>query len=461
MKKIVIICLAAAFTGCGIYKPYTRPEVTTAGLYGTAESADTATIGNIRWQEMFTDPQLQTLIELGLESNTDLQSAHWRVKEAEATLKSARLAYLPSFNFAPQGSISSFDNRNTVKTYSIPLAASWEVDIFNGLTNAKRKSKALYAQSKEYEQAVKTQLISGIANLYYTLLMLDSQYEVSLQTAAKWRESVRTMQALKEAGMTTEAGVAQYEANYLSIEASLHDLAYQIREVENSLATLLGEAPHTIVRGRLEGQQLPDDLTVGVPVQMLTNRPDVRSAEYSLMQAYYATASARSGLYPKITLSGTLGWTNNSGAGIVNPGKLLLNAAASLVQPIFNAGANRARVKIAKAQQEEARLSFQQTLLNAGAEVNNALAQCQSARAKTELRKNQIAALERAVESTELLMRHGSSTYLEVLTAQQSLLTAQLSQIADRFDEIQGVINLYQALGGGRDLDEEAKQKTE
>lgn len=456
MKKIVIICLAVAFTGCGIYKPYTRPEVKTDGLYGTAESADTTSIGDIRWQEMFSDPQLQRLIELGLQNNTDLQSAHWRVKEAEAALKSARLAYLPSFNFAPNGSVSSFDSSPAGWAYSAPVNVSWQLDIFNRLTNSKRKAKAVYAQSKEYVQAVQTQLISGIANLYYTLLMLDSQYEVSKQTAVKWREGVNTMRALKEAGMSTEAAVAQYEANCLAVEASLYDLEYQIREVENSLSTLLADAPHTIVRGQLEGQQLPNDLLIGVPVQMLSNRPDVRSAEFALMQSYYATSEARSALYPSITLSGSAGWTNNAGF-IANPGKLLLSAAASLVQPIFNAGANRARVKIAKAQQEESKLSFQQTLLNAGAEVNNALAQCQTSRAKTDLRKQQITALQRAVESTELLMRHGTSTYLEVLTAQQSLLTAQLSQITDRYNEIQGIVNLYQSLGGGRDIAEEAK----
>lgn len=452
MKKLIIIFAAAAMTGCGIYKPYTRPEVNTDGLYGTAETVDTMTIGNVCWQEMFTDPQLQALIGQGLESNTDLLSAGWRVKEAEATLKSARLAYLPSFNFAPQGAISSFDNKNTTKTYTIPVTASWQIDIFNGLTNTKRKARALYAQSQEYRQAVRTQLISGIANLYYTLLMLDSQYEVTSETAAKWRQSVEAMRAMKDAGMTTEAGVAQYEGTYYSIEASLHDLANQIRQVENSLCSLLGQAPQQIERGSLKEQQMPDNLVVGVPVQMLTNRPDVRSAEFSLMQAYYATSEARSALYPSITLSGTAGWTNSAGSMIVNPGKLLLNAAGSLLQPIFNAGANRARVKIMKAQQEEAKLSFQQTLLNAGAEVNNALTQYQSARAKAELRIKQIEAMQRAVESTELLMQHSSTTYLEVLTAQQSLLSAQLSEIADRFDEIQGVVNLYQALGGGRDI---------
>ena len=456
MKKILIVCLAAAMTSCGIYKNYQRPDVVTDGLYGTAETADSTTLGDISWQEMFTDPQLQALIDLALTNNTDLQSAQWRVKEAEATLKSARLAYLPSFNFAPQGTISSFDNGAASKTYSIPVTASWQIDIFGGLTNAKRKAKALYLQSREYQQAVRTQLIASVANLYYTLLMLDSQYEVTKETAAKWEESVRTMREMKAAGMTNEAGVAQYEGSYYGIVASLNDIEYSIRETENSLCSVLGEVPHEIVRGRLDEQQLPDNLAVGVPVQMLSNRPDIRQAEYSLMQSFYATNAARSALYPSITLSGSAGWTNNAGV-ITNPGKLLLSAAGSLLQPIFNANANRANLKIAKAQQEESKLAFQQALLNAGAEVNNALTQCQSARAKTDLRIKQIEAMERAVESTELLMQHSSTTYLEVLTAQQSLLSAQLSQIADQFDEIQGVVNLYQALGGGRDLTTEEK----
>ena len=370
MKKLIIILAAAAMAGCGIYKPYTRPEeIKTDGLYGQGvETVDTMTLGNISWQEMFTDPYLQQLIQQGLDNNTDLQSAYWRVKEAEATLKSARLAYLPSFNFAPNGGVSSLTNPwNATWTYTVPATASWEVDIFGKLTNSKRRAKALLAQSQEYQQAVRTQVIASVANLYYTLLMLDSQYEVTEETAAKWRQSVEAMRALKEAGYANEAGVAQYEANTLAIEASLHDLGYQRTQAENSLCSLLGEVPHTIARGRLENQQLPDDLTVGVPLLMLSNRPDVRSAEYSLMQSYYATASARSALYPSITLSGTVGWTNNSGAGIVNPGKLIWNAAGSLLQPIFNANANRARVKIAKAQQEETKLAFQQALLNAGA----------------------------------------------------------------------------------------------
>lgn len=456
MKKIMILCAAVAFTACGIYKPYSRPDdIRTDGLYGSAESSDTTSLGDLRWTEVFTDPLLQTLIRTGLANNTDMQAAHLRVEQAKAALSSARLSYLPMFNFVPQGALSSFDNSKFTKTYNLPLTASWEIDIFNGLTNAKRRAKALYVQSQAYEQAVQTQLVAGIANFYYTLLMLDSQYEVSSQTADKWLESVRTMRNMKEAGMTNEAGVAQYEANSLAIQASLHDLEYSIREVENTLSSLLGETPHAIVRGRLDAQQLPEELLVGVPVQLLANRPDVRAAELSLAVAYYATASARSALYPKITLSGAAGWTNSAGSMIVNPGKLLLTAAGSLVLPLLNARAGRAQVKIAKAEQETAKLNFRQTLLDAGAEVNNALMQCQTARAKSRLRNSQIEALERAVKSSELLMQYTPTTYLEVLTAQQSLLAAQLSQISDRFSEIQGVITLYRALGGGRDASAE------
>lgn len=321
-----------------------------------------------------------------------------------------------------------------------------------------RRAKALLAQSQEYQQAVRTQVIASVANLYYTLLMLDAQYEISSETAEKWFETVNTMRAMKEAGMTNEAAVSQAEANYYSIETSLFDLEYQIREMENSLSSLLGEAPRSFERGTLDEQILPENLVVGIPAQMLSNRPDVKNAEYSLAQAFYNTAGARSAFYPALSLSGTLGWTNDGGVTTLDPAKWIFNAAASLVQPIFNAGRNQAQLRIAKAQQQEALLSFQQTLLNAGAEVNNALAKCQSARSKVDLRQKQVASLETAVESTQLLMRHGSTTYLEVLTAQQTLLSAQLSQINDRFSEIQAIVDLYHALGGGRDLEPETSK---
>ena len=458
--KIKLITLSVScllLSSCGIYTTYERPsDINTDGLYGQdlneeAVAVDTASIASLSWRELFTDSHLQTLIEHALQSNTDLLSAQQRIKEAEATLSSAKLAYLPSFMLTPQGGVSSFDQSKGSWTYTGIASASWEIDIFGKLTNAKRRSKALYLQSLEYEQAVSTSLIANVANLYYTLLMLDEQYRISEETAVNWRESVRTMRAMMAAGMTNEASVSQSEANCRQVEASLLDLKQQIKEVENSLSILLGKVPGGIERGHLAGQDFPEDLTVGVPLQLLSRRPDVKSAELSLASAFYSTNAARSAFYPSITLSGTAGWTNSAGNMIINPGKLLLSAVGALTQPLFNKGLNIAQLKIAKAQQEEAKLAFQQALLNAGSEVNNALTQVQTARGKTELRTGQITSLENAVRSTQLLMQHGTSTYLEVLTAQQSLLSAQLTQVADRFDEIQGIINLYQALGGGRD----------
>lgn len=454
MKRYIVIVLTIVVSSCGIYKPYSRPEISTDGLYGIEyETTDETSIATIEWQEFFTDSHLQALIERGIEQNSDMQAASWRIKEAEAALKSARLAFLPSFNLSPTGGVSSFDGSASSWTYSAPISASWQIDIFGGINNAKRKSKALYEQSKEYRQAVRAQLISAIANYYYTLLMLDSQREVTRLTAESFHSSAETMCAMMEAGMTNRAGVAQIEAAAYAAEAALYDIDLKIREVENSLCTLLGDVPSKIERSSFDMQTFTSDLAVGVPVALLANRPDVRMAEYALMQSYYATAAARSALYPTLTLSGLLGWTNNAGVVVSNPGSIILSATASLVAPIFNAGKAQAGVKIAEAQQQEALIAFRQSLINAGAEVNNSLAQVQIARSKMERREKQIASLESAVESTEHLMQYGSTTYLDVLTAQQNLLAGRIDAINDRYEEVQGIINLYIALGGGREVD--------
>lgn len=450
-KTICLLSAAALLSSCGIYNKYKPVTSVPEDLFGN-ETAVTDTldnIGNLSWRELFTDPLLQNLIEQGLENNTDLQSAHWRIKESEASLKAAKLAFLPSFSLAPQGTVSSFDKNKATQTYSLPVTASWEVDIFGRILNAKRQAKAVLAQSKDYAQAVQTQLIATIANSYYTLLMLDEQLRIAESTEQTWKESLESTRALMEAGLTTEAAVAQTEATYYSIRTTVLDLREQINQVENSLSLILAETPHRIQRGELAGQVLPDHFTVGIPLQMLANRPDVRNAERGIEQAFYGVNQARSAFYPSIILSGSAGWTNNSGAGIVNPGKLLATAVGSITQSLFNKGQNSAQLRIAKAQQEEAKLAFQQTLLNAGGEVNNALTQYQTAQSKAQEYKKQISSLERAVESTSLLMEHGSTTYLEVLTARQTLLNAQLTQVANRFTEIQGLVNLYQALGGG------------
>ena len=454
MKKQIITLAVTGLllSGCGIYTKYEPTTSVPDQLYGgEVVTEDTASLGNMDWRELFIDPHLQSLIELGLQNNTDYQSAELRVEEAQATLMSAKLAFLPAFALAPQGTVSSFDAHKATQAYSLPVTASWELDVFGRMRNAKKQSKALYAQSQDYRQAVRTQLIAGIANTYYTLLMLDEQLAISRQTEEAWKETVASTRALMNAGMANESAVSQMEATYYQVQGSVLDLQKQISQTENSLALLLAETPRHYERGSLQQQQFPADFSVGIPVQMLSGRPDVRSAERSLEAAFYGTNQARSAFYPSITLSGSAGWTNSAGSIILNPGKFLASAVGSLTQPLFNRGQVVAQYRIARARQEEAALAFQQSLLNAGSEVNDALTAYQTSQGKKLLLDKQVASLQTALKSTSLLMEHGNTTYLEVLTARQTLLSAQLSQTANHFTEIQSLINLFQALGGGQD----------
>lgn len=460
MKKQIIymLCATALLSSCHIYKSYDRPEdILTAGLYrdtvatGDTLASDTANFGNLPWREVFTDPQLQTLIEQGLANNTDLQTAILKVEEAKNALMTSRLAYAPSLALSPQGTISSFDKSAATKTYSLPVTASWEIDLFGKLLNAKRGAQATLLQTKAYRQAVQTQIIAGIANTYYTLLMLDRQMDISEQTADIMKRNVETMRAMKDAAMTNAAAVSQSETAYAQVLASLPAIRQSIRETENALCMLLRQAPQTIKRSTLEEQQLPSEFSVGIPLQLLSNRPDVKAAEMSLANTYYNTNSARAAFYPQITISGSAGWTNSAGSMIVNPGKLLASALGSLTQPLFYRGSNIARLKIAKAQQEEAKLAFQQSLLNAGSEVSNALSLYQTTAEKTSARKFQVESAEKGAEYTKELFKLGTSTYLEVLSAEQSLLSARLSQVSDSFDSMQAIVSLYRALGGGRE----------
>ena len=452
MKRIIIgLLLLTGLSGCHIYRTYERPELSGVdSLYRVpAMTEDTMSLADFSWKELFTDTVLQQLIEKGIANNTDLNIARLKVREAEALLTSSKLAYLPSVSLTPQGTIKSIEGNSPTKTYNLAASADWELDIFGRLTNAKREAKAVLEQSQAYKQAVQTQLIATIANSYYTLLMLDKQLDISKRTAEIWAENLRVMKALKKAGQTTEMAVAQIEASKLSVDASLLSLEQQITEVENSLSSLLGVVPQRIDRSTLDMQSFPDTLSVGVPLQLLQRRPDVRQSEAALAEAFYTTNRAYSAFYPAITLSGSAGWTNAAGAIISNPGEWLFSAVGSLVQPLFNRGQNIANLKVAKARQEEALLTFRQTLLNAGTEVNDALLQWQVARRRLDLDRQQIISLQSAVRSSELLMRHSSQNYLEVLTARQTLLDAELSAVSDRFEEIQGVINLHHALGGG------------
>ena len=460
MKKniIYVMCATALLSSCHIYKAYDRPEEITAdGIYrdpvsvvDTLAVTDTTNMGNLPWQDIFRDSKLQALIEEGLANNVDMQAAILRVEEAKVLLTSARLAFLPSINFNPQGTITTMGDNEWAKAYSTPLSASWEVDLFGKLLNASRSQKTAYLQSEFSRQAVRSQIICGVANLYYTLLMLDRQVEITAENVDINKENVRAMEAMKEAGMTTEAAVAQSRAVYHQVEASLIDLKRQVRETENALAVLLAKAPQTIDRGTLDEQVFPEDLTTGVPLQLLENRPDVKIAEMTLASAYYTTNQARAAFYPGLNITATAGWTNGSGVQVSNPGQFMFQALASLAQPIFNNGKLIANLKVSKAEEEIARMNYQQTILEAGQEVSDALHLYDATNRRLMQDKQQVEQLEKASAYTKDLFQSGDASYLEVLTAQQSLLSAQLTEVSDNVQRMQAVISLYSALGGGR-----------
>ena len=457
-NKIMLFASASLLmTSCGLYNKYERPDVDTNGLVrdvvsntDTLAVSDTTNFGNLPWSEVFTDPKLQSLIETGLANNTNLLNAALNVKMVEDQLMVAKLAFIPGFTFSPQGPVASWDGNKASKTYSLPVTASWSVDLFGNLLNVKRSAQMSLLATKDYQQVVQTKVISNIANMYYTLLMLDKQLQVVNDMTKLTEETWNIMKIQKELGRVKETSVQSCEANYYSVQAQAVDLKRQIRETENSLSLLLGQQAQTIERGSFEEQSLPTKFSTGIGLQLLNNRPDVHYAEMSLAQCFYDVNTARSRFYPNITISGTGAFTNSGGGRITNPGKWLLSAVGSLTQPIFAHGQLVAGLKVAKAKQEQAYNTWQNAVLSAGSEVSNALVLYNSSDEKSKLEAKQVESLKKNVEYNKMLFNDGSATYLEVITAQQSLLNAELSKVADDFYKMQAVVNLYYALGGGR-----------
>ncbi|MDY2943235.1 MAG: TolC family protein [Paludibacteraceae bacterium] len=523
---MVLLVLVVALSSCGIYGKYKpietleqdppRPSLQREGerlvSIDEGNSSLSPFVGGdgggllLPWDSLFTDPYLRALIDTALVHNLDLRVAHEHVQQAEAALRGAQLAYVPSVSlspsagFSPQGGI-----RNG--TYDLIAAASWEFDIFGRTLNSLRGAKAAKAQMLDYEQASRCGLIAGVANTYYTLLMLDAQLSTAQETERTWAETVSTMRKLKAAGMVDEAAVTQMEATYYAIQTTVLDLRQQIYETENAMRLMVwGEGMEQgarnqeqrldsadlkevrspgrtnnnsadlkevrsevypvfgsrtnnsrqsfIQRGSLFEQSLVLKPGASIPADMLLRRPDVRAAEQNMARAFYAVNYARSSFFPSLTLSGSLGWTNHSYATLIDPMTFISSLAASLFVPLFQLGRNVQQLKMAKSQQREALLTFSQTVLTAGNEVNNALHNYQTLTDKQSLYDNQVEALQRAARATKLKMQYGSTTYLEVLTAQNNLLQAQFTQIANRMQTLQAVVTLYRALGGGSEYEE-------
>lgn len=454
MKRILyIIGCVTALSSCRIYSSYQRPDgLPTDSLFRDTtivSTDDSLSFGDLPWENVFGDPQLQELIRYGLAHNTDMQTALLRLDEAKAQLLSAKLAFLPALTLSPQGTLTSTDGSKTVKTYELPLQASWEVDLFGSLRNAKKGAQATLLQQQAYQQAVRSELIASIANHYYSLLMLDEQIDISSSTMEVWKDQVRLMEAKLKVGEENENAVTQARASLYELEATHNDLLRQQREAENSLCTLLGMTCRTVGRGKLSEQVFPETFQAGVPLRLLARRPDVVQAKMTLASAYYSVNQARSAFYPNLTLTGSAGWTNSLGQTITNPGGWILSAVASLTQPIFNRGKLISNLRVSKDEEQIALLGYKQTLLEAGQEVNDALYAVSSVRRTLDSHRKQCQELERSIVTAEALYRTGNATYLELLSARQALLSARLNVVTDGFTYCQSVISLYNALGGG------------
>ena len=451
---VYILVLATCLSGCGLYGKYKPVNMVDDRVFGDLQLGDSAgNIANLGWREVFRDPHLQLLIDSALVNNINLQVAHEHVEQAQASLLGAKLGYLPSIQLDLSGGYGFTQPAQGASNgwyYNLGASASWEIDIFGRTWNSMKKAQSVKAMAEDYEQAARAELIAGVAEMYFTLLMLDQEREVAISTNKTWEETVEIIKQLKEAGMANEAAVNQLEASCFEIQTTRIDIEYKIREVENALRLSLNAPGMEIKRGTLQAQQLPELFNVGVPVQILYNRPDVRVAQETMAQAHYARQYATANFLPRLSLSGMLGWTNGNGSPTLDPFTMIANAAGNLLMPIFQSGRNIAQLKAAKSQQRESRLQFAQVVLAAGNEVNNAMAEYQSCCKKKGLYTKQVDALLNAREATSQLMKYGSTTYLDVLNAQNTLLNAQFTQIANDMQILISAIQLYHALGGGQ-----------
>ena len=470
MKRLGTIILTAAvgvmLAGCGIYNTYEQKSELPDAAFGTSQDITDAmgsnSLAQMSWREFFTDPLLQELIEQVLANNTDLNSARLAVEMSEASLKAAQMAYLPSLYFSPQGSLAKFDDSPWSKTYNLPLQLSMDVDIFGSISNKKRASKAVLMQAQVREEAVMANLISTTAQQYYMLQLLDRQLEILTLTDSLWNASLEIQKLLFENGKSYSTAVNQMESSYLSVKTQIVDTKRNIRATENAICRLLAVTPQHINRKKWGSSALEDRpqnsaqrmfdtqfLKIGIPASLLEQRPDIRMANYAMEEAFYNTQAARAAFFPTITLSGTAGWTNSAGSMVTNPGKLLLNAVGQLAQPILARGKIKANYKIARLSEEDLQRKYVQTVIDAGNQVNEAMAECQAAREKYSYYHRQVQVLYDAYTGTHELMDNGKANYLEVLTAQESLLNAQLNEAMNMYKGAQAVIALYIALGGG------------
>lgn len=455
-RLAVTLFAAITISACQLANRYQAPTVDTAALYRGATSTDTVTIADTPWRDYFTDTYLIALIEEGLRNNADLQVAVTAIRQAEANLGMARAAYFPTV--ALTGQIANTTTSNSTQTLShntssptLAIASTWELDIWGKLNRQSRSKYALFLKSNAYKNMVQSALVANIATSYYSLLALDEQLQITSETVELLEANVLTMEAMQTAGMLNAAAVEQSKALMLSTKLRINDLEKSIYQTENAINLMLGRKPDAIARTTFAAQRVPERMDYGVPAQLLAKRPDVLQAELAFRSAFELTNVAQASFYPSITLNAgsMIGFAASGFTNFFSLENLMANVIGGLTQPIFNRRQLTGNLKIAKAQQEAALITFKNTVLTAGQEVSNILFAYQSSINKNSIRQQQIEATQRAVIYTRELLTAGEANYTEVLTAEQSYLSAQLSQVNDKLEQLQYAVQLYRALGGG------------
>lgn len=459
MKVGFVAILPLFLASCFSAKTYERPEdIILDAQYFRTDSLqkDSISLATISWKELFTDSYLQGYIEEGLENNIDIRKAIQRILISDAYLRQGKQGYFPTLNATAQYSHNELSSNSqfggqfdALDQYQVSGGLSWEADVWGKIRSNKRAFEASYLQSVAAHKAVKSTLVGNIATLYYQLLSLDEQIRITKLTIETRSSGLETTKALKESGNVTEVAVKQTEAQLYTAEALLIDLENSVQLIENSLSLILGGEPKEIVRSSLEEQDISTPLKVGVPTQLLANRPDVLSAEYALMNSFELTNVARSNFYPSLTLTANGGLQSLDFNKLFDSSSLFASIVGGLTQPIFNGRRIRTQYEVSKAQQEQAKLDFEYVLLKASKEVSDALYSYSAAMKKIQVKEKEYKAYMLARDYSQELLDNGLANYLEVLNARQNALNTNLDLIATKNNKLQSIVDLYLALGGG------------
>lgn len=457
IKGSVLLLTALLLQSCFVAKEYKTPEIKTDNLYRTEQVADSTSLVMLSWNKLFTDEKLQGYIQEAIQNNLDMKIALQNMVAAEATLKQSKVGYLPSINatatathqeLAKNSQFGSIFN-GSIEQFEFSTRLSWEADIWGKIRSTKRASAAKYLESAVAKQAIQTELVANVASLYYQLLALDEQIKVAKSTLENRNSSVEVIKALKKSGSVNEVAVKQTEAQKYAVEIIIEDLNYNIKVLESSFNQLLGKPASAVERGVFANQTIDAEIKAGLPSLLLSKRPDVVAAELNFRNAFELTNVARSYFYPSLTLSATGGFQSLELKEWFSTNSIFATLIGGITQPIFNQRQNKTRLEVAKANQQKAYLQFEKSLLVAGKEVSDALANYENETKKLSIRKNQVDALKNAANYSDELLQYGMVTYLEVLTAKDNALNTEINYIDNKYKQLNAVITLYKALGGG------------